>query len=123
MSVIKFELKKEHIKLLRQLRWSTTSDKKTIISVDNVDEPLLFNENNVYEAIDMILNGKPPKFDPMNTYELTEYPPEQIKQWDELLSELPMALDIILYNGHFNCGLYKTKFHLRDWKLIENKLN
>lgn len=118
MSVVKFKLTDDHIKLLRQLRWSNTPDNKVIISVDNVDEPLLFNENNVYEAIDMILNGKPPEFDPLNNDELPTYSSEQITNWDKLLSELPVALDIVMYNGHFNVGTYKTKFSDRDWKNI-----
>lgn len=119
MSIVKFELKAEHVKLLRQLRWSSSSDKKMIVSVEDLDEPLLFNESNVYEAIDMILNGIPANFDPFNTEDLPTYSPEQIAEWDKLLSELPMALDIILYNGNFELGLYKTKFHDRAWKSIK----
>jgi hypothetical protein len=57
----------------------------------------------------------------MNTNEPTEYTPEQTKEWDKLISELPTALDIILYNGHFELGLYKSKYHLRDWKKITSK--
>lgn len=119
MSIVKFELKDEHVKLLRQLSWSNSDDKKVIVSVEDVNEPLLFNENNVYEGIDLILNGAPANADPFNTDELPTYTPEQIAEWDKLLSELPMALDIILYNGNFNLGKYKTKFHLRDWKQIK----
>jgi len=118
MSVIKFELNDNHVKLLRQLKWSTSTDNKTIVSVEDINEPLLFNENNVYEAVDLILNGAPANLDPMNTFDAPVYTPEQIAEWDKLLSELPMALDIILYNGNFNLGIYKTKFHIRDWKLI-----
>ena len=32
--------------------------------------------------------------------------------------ELPAALDVILYNGHFQLGLYKTKYHDREWKKL-----
>ena len=118
MSVIVFELKDEHIKLLKQLSW--TSSNKIIVSVDDVSEQLLFGENNVYEAIDMILNGKPADFDPLNTEEFPEYSPEQIAAWDTLLSELPTALNIILYNCSFETGTYKTKFNQRVWKKLNN---
>lgn len=118
MSVVKFELKNEHIQLLKQLKWSNTPENKMIVSVEDVNEPLLFNESNVYEAIDLILNGIPPNFDPFNTSDLPTYSPEQISEWDKLLSELPTALDIILYNGDFTLGRYKTKFSDRAWKLI-----
>jgi len=113
MSLITFNLKDEHIKLLKQLQW--TINNNIIVSVDDVNEPLLFGENNMHEAIDMILNGIPANFDPMNTEEFPEYSPEQIKEWDKLLSELPTALDIILYNGHFNTGEYRTRFNERAW--------
>jgi hypothetical protein len=48
-----------------------------------------------------------------------EYSVEQKSEWDKLYSELPMALDIILYNGSFELGKYKTRYHLRDWKKIK----
>jgi len=118
MSIVKFELKNEHVQLLKQLKWSSTPDNKMIVSVEDVDDPLLFNESNVYEAIDLILNGLPADFDPFNTSDLPTYSPEQIAEWDKLLSELPIALDIIMYNGHFTLGTYKTKFSDRAWKLI-----
>ena len=74
------------------------------------------------ESIDLILNGKPENFDPLNTSELREFTSEQIKEWDKLISELPTALDIILnmYNDKFELGIYKTKYHLRDWKKIKS---
>jgi hypothetical protein len=118
MSIVKFELKNEHIKLLRQLRWSTSKDNKFIVSVEDIDEPLLFNESNFYEAIDLILNGPPKYPNPLEVDEFPTYSQEQKDEWDKLFSELPTALDIVLYNGHFNVGMYKTRYHLRDWKKI-----
>jgi hypothetical protein len=117
MSVIVFELKEEHIKLLKHLRWSVS--KENIISGisdegDDVAPP--FGENNIYDAIDLILNGLPSDFDPFNTEDIKEYTKEQTDTWDSLYKELPMALDVILYNGHFELGTYRTKFHDRNWK-------
>ena len=118
MSVIVFELKEEHVKLLKQLRWS--KNKENIISGvsdegDDIAPP--FGENNLYDAIDLILNGVPADFKPFDTEDIKEYSAEQKAEWDKLYSELPMALDVILYNGHFNTGTYRTKFHDRNWKL------
>lgn len=115
MSVITFELKQEHVNLLKHLKWSLT-DNKFIVSVENITEDsALFGADNNYEAIDLILNGKPEEFNPLETGEVI-YKQEQKDEWDALISELPMALDIILYNGHFELGNYRSKYHIRQWK-------
>jgi len=119
MSVITFELKKEHLLLLKNLRWSVNKD-NIICNVadegDNLAPP--FGDFDLYEAIDLILNGKPENSDPLIYDEFPEYSAEQKTEWDKLYSQLPMALDVILYNGTFETGVYKTKWHLRDWKKI-----
>jgi hypothetical protein len=117
MSVLVFELTEKHVKLLKHLRWSV--NKENIISGvsdegDEIAPP--FGENNIYDAIDLILNGVPADFDPLNTEEIREYSDEQKAEWDKLYSELPMALDVILFNGHFELGTYRTKYHDRQWK-------
>lgn len=120
MSVIQFELKKEHIVLLKNLRWSIT-DNNFLISAENINEDIApFGSDNIYEAIGVILKGKPDNYDPLNDLNLLEYTEEEKKEWDKLLSELPTALDIVLYNGHFELGIYKTKYHIRDWKKIKS---
>jgi hypothetical protein len=118
MSVIKFELKEEHLKLLKHLKWGLL-DNKFLVSSENISEDTApFGVDDVYEGIDLILNGKPENFNPLETYEFNNYSEDQKKEWDKLLSELPTALDIILYNGHFELGLYKTRYHDRLWKKI-----
>ena len=122
MSVLLFELTEKHIKLLKHLRWSLTTDKKFIIGTENQEEdPAPFGENNLYDGMDLILNGVPADFDPLNTEEIRLYSTEEKAEWDKLYSELPMALDIILFNGHFETGIYKTKFHDRQWKKQREK--
>jgi hypothetical protein len=119
MSIIIFELKEEHVKLVKHLRWSINND--NIISGvgdDGDDMAPPFSENNIYDAIDLILNGLPEDFDPFNTEDIKEYSEEQKAQWDKLYEELPTALDIIMYNGHFELGNYKTKYHDRQWKKL-----
>ena len=119
MSVLKFELKEEHVKLVRQLGWSFNSEKQIVaLGHDGVENLPPFGENNIYDAIDLILHGLPEDFDPFNTEDIKEYSEEQKNEWDKLYEELPTALDIIMYNGHFELGLYKTKYHDRQWKKI-----
>jgi hypothetical protein len=118
MSVIKLELTEKHVKLLKYLRWSINSKNFIIGTEDESEDPAPFGENNLYDAMDLILNGKPSDFNPFETSEIKKYSPEQMAEWDKLYSELPVALDIILYNGHFELGTYKTKFHFREWKKI-----
>ena len=115
MSVIKFELKEEHVKLLRHLRWS--KDKKNlIVNISDDEDSVPFGSDNIYEAIDLILNGKPEDFDPFETDEVVEYSDEQKAEWDKLYEELPIALDLILHNQSFDLGKYKSKYHDRNWK-------
>jgi len=118
MSIIKFNLKEEHVKLLRNLRWGMKDN--LIVNMNNDGEEYIppFGEDNLYEAIDVILNGKPTNFDPFNTNEIVEYTDEQKAEWDKLYSELPTALDLVLFNGSYELGLYKTKWHLRNWVKI-----
>jgi len=113
MSVVKFELKEEHVKLLKNLRWSMKNN--IIVNMfDNGDEFVPpFGENNIYEAIDIILNGKTNNEVPEDLE--SPYSSEQKAEWDKLYNELPTALDIVLYNGTYELGLYKTKWHDRKW--------
>jgi hypothetical protein len=63
MSVVKFELKEEHVKLLKYLRWSK-DDKNIIINISDDEDSVPFGSDNIHEAIDLILNGRPENFDP-----------------------------------------------------------
>ena len=120
MSALIFELKEEHVKLLKNLRWSMNKDNIVSGVADEGDEIAPpFGEVNLYEAIDIILNGKPSNIDFMTHEDFPEYSQEQIAEWDKLYSELPMALDVILYTGSFELGIYKSRYYLRDWKKIK----
>jgi hypothetical protein len=121
MSVLKFELKEEHFKLLKNLKWGMNKDKIIIgVSKDETDEfAPPFGEDNLYYAIDLILNGKPTNFDPLNDEGEINYSQEQINEWDKLYSELPMALSIILQRQSFETGTYKAKYHNQVWKKIK----
>jgi len=118
MSILKLEITEKHLKLLKHLRWSINKD-NLIISVEDEEFKIPFGENNLYDAIDLILNGKPKDFDPLNTSEIKNYSPEQKAEWDKLYAELPMCLSIILQKQSFETGIYKTKFHDVNWVKID----
>jgi hypothetical protein len=117
MSVIKFELKEEHVKLLKNLRWSMKDDLIVNMNHDGEEYVPPFGEDTIYEAIDIILNGFR---DEEKSFKIqTEgFSDEQKAEWDKLYSELPTALDIVLYNGSYELGTYKTKWHFRNWVKI-----
>ena len=119
MSLVTFTLTEQHLKLLKFLRWSI-NDKGFIVGTeDEIEDPAPFGENNLYEAIDLILNGMPEDFDPFNTEDIKVYSDEQKAEWDKLYSELPMALDIVLFNGHFELNTYATQYHSRVWRVMK----
>lgn len=121
MSVIIFELKKEHLLLLKHLKWSLTDNNFIISSEEGDENPKPFNEDNIYNAIDLILNGRDQYFDIL-VDEPKEYSSEEKQYMDELYNSLPIALEIILYNGNFGLGWYKAKWHDRQWKKTNPKL-
>ena len=114
MSVIKFELKENHINLLKHLEWNELTESKDIVTKG---ENTPFGGFDHYEDMGPILYGQPADFDPFegNPFEWTD---EQKEEMDELLAELPMALEIILNTQSFKPGNYKTKFHDRHWKQL-----
>ena len=120
MSVLKFELKEEHVALLKSLKWGLLENKFIVSAEDITEDPAPFGVDTLYEGMDLVLNGKPENFDPLSSSEPRTYTEEETSKWDKLISELPTALDIILYTGSFELGTYKTKYHLRDWKKITN---
>jgi hypothetical protein len=121
MSVIKFKLTEDHLKLVRQLQ----------VDVERVDDELEgpqisgkrpFGNSDIFEDMFLILYGKPENEDlDVNPWDEQEDPwdIDQLENMKKLLGELPYALDIVLYTGKFETGEYKTKTYLRDWKKID----
>jgi hypothetical protein len=119
MSVIIFELKQEHLTLLEHLNFSVNKD--NIIQgvkdeIDNIAPP--FGANSIYEAFDLIFNGKPDGVDPFTTETEIQYSEEQKAEWDALYRELPTAIEIILKTKSFTLGKYKCFSYNNIWKLI-----
>lgn len=125
MGLIFFELKEDHVKLLRHIKWSLIDN--VIISnqkdEDGENSISMFGNSELYETIDLILNGKPADFKPFEidpisftVSDVTKIDEGKRVIFDKLLSELPMALEIILYTKTFEPGTYVAKFHDRVWK-------
>lgn len=121
MSILKLELTNKHIKLLKYLKCNLI-DGNIILSIDADDGvPILLTDDNKYEYIDLTLNGMPEDFDPFNMEEMVEYTKEQKDEWDKLYNELPLALDVIMFNGNFELGSYATQYHDRNWRAVKSK--
>lgn len=123
MALLKFELKEDHIKLLKNLKWSINEVTNYIVSTGNGDEfgESPFGGDNIIEDMYIILYGKPDEFDILND-SIIEINQSDIENMETLFSELPMALDIILYTGSFEPGSYKTKWYDRNWTKLTSKI-
>jgi hypothetical protein len=119
MSVLKIEITDEHLKLLKYLNWSLKDNLVSNIGHDGEEEIPPFGQNNLYEGMALILNGKPEDFDPLNTEEETEFSEDFKAKCERLYSELPLALEVILQRQSFSLGTYKAKYHDRVWKQIK----
>jgi hypothetical protein len=132
MSLIKFELKEDHLKLLKNLQWSKT-ETNHLLSISGMDdddaEDIIltpFGGDNLIQDMGDILYGKPEDFDPFNEdtdFGKVTYTDEQIEYMTELFNGITTALDICLYTQSFEVGYYKTPYHMRDWIKYEPKKN
>jgi len=113
MSVLNFTLKQEHIALLKAMNWSLDKNKFIVSGEDYLYDPSPFGGDDIYEDMDLILNGKPDNFDPAFTNNLSEITQNKKEEFDKLLSELPLALEVILRTQGFEIGDYRAKFHQR----------
>ena len=112
MSVYKFQLTENHIKLVRQLY--VNQDKENDIMVAKVN-PFALDGLNVYDDISLILYGKTNDVEINDTGENKQYTEEEKQYFDKLNEELSTALDIILFTGKFEPGLYITRTFERNW--------
>jgi len=112
MSIIKFLLREEHLKLLKYIK-TNLKGTDIILSVEDIEDEIPITDLDKYNYINLVLNGKPEP----NLFRV-DYSNEQKAEWDKLYKELPMALSVILETQKFDLGLYKTKYHDRNWKKI-----
>lgn len=112
MSVKRFEITDNHIKLVKQLNIIDNG------GIPKIDNKRPFGNSSMYEDIDLILNGKTKEVDELidvNEFQEFEYSEEQKAEWDKLYCELSIVLDIILYTGSFETGKYMTRTYERHW--------
>jgi hypothetical protein len=111
MSVNKFELTEKHIFLIRGLEWNINN----MIINGGFSNPE--DNGNLYDDMGIILYGVPEITDATQEQNRL-FSPEQIEEMNKLYEELPTALNIVLFNGNFETGTYRTKTYIRDWKKI-----
>lgn len=112
MSVIKFELTEDHLKLLKHLSWNELTENKQI-STSGTNSP--FGGLDYYEDIGIIVFGKPEDFDPLEG-DPFNWTKEQKEYMDKLIVELPLAIEVVLSTGSFQVGNYKCRYHIREWR-------
>jgi len=120
MSLLTLKITEDHLKLLKYLKWSINGKGFIVGTEDDTYDPAPFGENNLYDAMQLILEGKPSDIDFLTHEDIITYTDEQKEVWDKLYAELPLALEIILYNGNFEIGTYAAQYHNRLWKKIKD---
>ena len=106
MSVYKFNLTEDHIKLVKQLY--VNQDKENDIMIGKVN-PFALEGFSIYDDISIILYGKTNDVEINDTGEDTTYTEEEKQYFEKLNDEIATALDIILFTGKFEPGLYITR--------------
>lgn len=114
MSIVRFEVKKEHLMLIKALVWNENI--KYMFEMDTNQSP--FGGVNLIEDLGSIIYGKPDKpFSPMDDSIL--YSAEQVSDMIVFYEELPTALEISICVENFQVGKYKRKFKNKIWRLEE----
>lgn len=113
MSVLKFELKEEHIGLLKYVVFQREPLSSKQLNTPQDKTP--WGGFDYYEDMGIILYGKPEDFNPLDDNPF-EWSREQKDEMDKLFNELDIALEIVLNTQKFEPGHYKKKYHLPDWK-------
>lgn len=116
----KIVITENHLKLLRNLNWGSAYG-FIIGSFNEVEDADVDRQSDLerHEYIDLILNGVPENFDPLNTEEFPEYTDEQKAEWDKLYSELHIVNEVCINRGVFETGTFKTRLGHREWIKID----
>ena len=116
MSIIRFNLTEEHLKLVKNLKFETIDGHLTTKDSEG-DKVCAFGYESLYDEIDLIINGMPEDFDPLNTEPKT-FTEEEVSHMDSLWGDMPTVLELRCYFGTLVPGEYKRKFHDHVWKYI-----
>lgn len=104
-----FELKEEHVKLLRNMcvRWDDCE-----FGAPSIDCKRPYGNSHVYEDIAKILGIKGTIIDDEEVFSQ-----EQINLMNEIHKETEIALQIVLIAGEFRPGEYVTDEYFNNWRL------
>lgn len=117
MALLKFELKKEHLILLKFLNWGMT-DEGQLTTVNEEGATTMFGGHDMMEdALIMIYGKTNEEFDPLSIYN-SIYSDEQRALVQQYIDELPKALEVINFTQSFELGTYKSKWNFKTWKKI-----
>jgi hypothetical protein len=103
----RFELKKEHIALLRK---AVVGWQRCEFGAPEIDPKRPYGNSDVYSDIAEILKLKPAKDDHSEQ--------AQYEVMDTLHKETETALQIVLCTGSFEPGVYETREYFNDWKRV-----
>lgn len=114
MSVDRFRVTEEHIKLIRNINIKKES------KYPEIDVEQLFGGDNLYDDINLILYGKTSDIKPDDGFSdaIIGYDQDKIELFDKLISELNTALNIVLYCGSFEPGDYIKRHGDINWMRI-----
>ena len=112
MSIIKFDILADHLKLVPFMKFNI--DGRKVVSGD--DNQTILGGEDLYTDMGLVLYGKiDPVFDPLSD-SIPSYNTEQKKYMEKLFQELPTVIEIVLNTSTFTPGEYKRKYHDISWK-------
>ena len=119
MSIIKFDILEDHLKLVPFIKFNVDGHSLVAgspITEDSIEEKSPFGGEDFYVDMGLMIYGKVEKeFDP-HSEEGIQYTTDQKKYMDKLFTELPTVIEILLSTGTFKPGQYSRKAHGIDWK-------
>lgn len=106
-----FEVREDHIKLLRNMSvtWNYSCS-----GSPTIDPKRPYGESMIFEGMAKLLNMVEPNED--GEVELTD---EQIDSLSKLHEEMQTVLEILLYNCSIQQGTYVNKGYLNEWILLQ----
>lgn len=117
MSVIKLEVTEDHLKLVKVLQFSRENGHLTTQSEEG-GKTCAFGHEELYDEITIALKGRPTEFDPLAT-ELFQHTEEEKEYMDKLWGDMDKVLELKCYYDQLVPGIYKRKYHDREWKKID----
>jgi hypothetical protein len=109
MARVKFNITEDHLKLLKHIQLTTDENNNLRWGFD------IFHDK--YKDIETILKGKILPDDLVN--ESYEYNDDVLKYYDQIISEIPTVITIILQNNQATVGTYTRLSYENSWSLLK----